>query len=540
MIFAIFARITPQLTRLIIVAFAGVGLSAGVAKAEAPKSYLNAGHRTLVASAWGANQVHAGATHIAVGTGVADTLYDDDTTATLTGGAGDDTYYVTSGATVVAEAAGGGNDTVVAYGTYRLPDFVENLTVGGTLTTGWGNGLDNLIDITGAKNVVYGGAGADVLINSAGAGQRFGFNAGDGKDAIVGFKTGMAHDFVLLNGFGFTDFASVKAAMVQVGSDVLLKTSATDSILFRDHVIADFSASDFGLALDVSRLKPTFNEGFDALSLWGASNPSGVWKTNFIHGVQDSATGGWDSRTLTPNHELQLYVDAGLAGAGEAALGVDPFSVDKGVLTITAARTDASLKAKLWGYDYTSGLLTTEKSFAQKYGYFEIRADIPTGQGVWPAFWLLPADQHETAEIDVMENVNGDDEVHQTVHTAQGGSPVADGFATVVKDLATGFHAYGVMWTAETITWYIDGKAVASIPTPADMHTEMYMLVNLAIGGDWAAAPDASFASAEYRIDYVKAYSLTSGAVTPASTPSAPPTNLRPPTTVSVQSTDSR
>jgi beta-glucanase (GH16 family)/Ca2+-binding RTX toxin-like protein len=493
------------------------------------KSYINSTNQALVVSAWGSNQVHANpTTHVAVGTSAADTLYDDGAAAKLTGGAGDDTYYVASGATVVVEAAGGGNDTIVAYDSYHLPDFVENLTVGGRLTTGWGNDLDNLIDITGPKNLVYGGKGNDVLINSSVAGERFGFNIGDGKDTIVGFKTGAAHDFVLLNGFAFTDFASVKAAMTQVGSDVLLKTSATDSILFRDHLVADFTASDFGLGLDTSKLKLTFNEGFDSLSLWSASNPTGVWKTNFIHGLQDSTVGGWDSRTLTPNHELQLYVDPSLTGTGKTPLGVNPFSIDNGVLTITAAKTAPSLEAKLWGYDYTSGLLTTEKSFAQKYGYFEIRADIPTGQGVWPAFWLLPADQHRTAEIDVMENVNGDDEVHQTVHTGQSGSAVADGFATTVKDLATGFHTYGMMWTAETITWYIDGKAVASIATPADMHTEMYMLVNLAIGGDWAAAPDASFTSAQYKIDYVKAYSLTSGSVTPtpAPAPSAPAASL--------------
>ncbi len=512
MIYAIFIQVTLQFTHLITVIFACVGLSGATTEvAVALKSYLNAENQALVVSAWGSNQVHANtATHIAVGTSGADTLYDDDATATLTGGAGDDTFFVTSEATLVVEASGGGNDTVVAYDSYKLPDFVENLTIGGTLTTSWGNSLNNLITVTGAKNLAYGGAGNDVLINSGVAGQRFGFGPGDGKDTIIGFKTGTVHDFVLLNGFTFTDFAGVKAAMTQVGSDVLLKTSATDSILFRDHVIADFTAPDFGLALDTSKLKLTFNEGFDSLSLWSASNPTGIWKTNFIHGIQNSTTGGWGSRTLTPNHELELYVDASLTGTGKTALGVNPFSVNNGVLTITAAKTDPSLEAKLWGYDYTSGLLTTEKSFAQKYGYFEIRADIPTGQGVWPAFWLLPTDQHQTAELDVMENINGDDEVHQTSHTAQTGSAVSDGFATVVKDLATGFHTYGMMWTADTITWYIDGKAMASIATPADMHTEMYMLVNLAIGGDWPGSPNANFTSAEYKIDYVKAYSLAS------------------------------
>lgn len=68
--------------------------------------------------------------------------------------------------------------------------------------------------------------------------------------------------------------------------------------------------------------------------------------------------------------------------------------------------------------------------------------------------------------------------------------------------------SYGVLWTAETITWYIDGVATASIATPADMHSPMYMLVNLAIGGDWPGDPSASFSGADLLVDYVRAYSL--------------------------------
>ena len=67
---------------------------------------------------------------------------------------------------------------------------------------------------------------------------------------------------------------------------------------------------------------------------------------------------------------------------------------------------------------------------------------------------------------------------------------------------------YGVLWTAETITWYIDGVATSSIATPSDMHSPMYMLVNLAIGGDWPGDPSASFTGADLLVDYVRAYSL--------------------------------
>src|SRR3546814_20185747 len=71
---------------------------------------------------------------------------------------------------------------------------------------------------------------------------------------------------------------------------------------------------------------------------------------------------------------------------------IDPFSVDDGVLTITAAATPQNLLSEVEGKPYTSGLLTTRDSFAQSYGYFEISADMPVGQALWPAFWLLPVD----------------------------------------------------------------------------------------------------------------------------------------------------
>jgi Ca2+-binding RTX toxin-like protein len=473
-------------------------------------SYLNLANKALYVSAWGAPQIHAAkATLIGVGTAAADTLYDDGLKATLTGGAGDDTYFVTTTSTKIVELAGGGNDTVVTYFDFKLPDFVENLTIGGVLTTASGNALDNLITITGTRNTAIGGAGNDVFINNGGANQRFAFTNGDGKDVIIGFHTGAVHDYVQLTGYNFTDYASVAAKMTQVGSDVLLTTSSTDAILFKNHVISDFSAADFGLAVDTSKLTLTFNESFDSLSLWSATNPTGVWKTNYISGVQ-SGSNSLDSRTLGVNGEQQVYVDPTVTGSGSTALGINPFSVSNGILTIEADKVDSATQSKLWGYQYTSGLLTTEKSFSQLYGYFEMRADIPTGQGVWPAFWLLPTDMHSTTELDVMENFNGSDAVLTTSHSAETGSAVSSAFSTLVQNLASGYHTYGVLWTAETITWSIDGVAVASMATPADMHTAMYMLVNLAVGGNFGGAAAADLASAQLKVDYIKAYSLTS------------------------------
>ena len=164
------------------------------------------------------------------------------------------------------------------------------------------------------------------------------------------------------------------------------------------------------------------------------------------------------------------------------------------------------------GFKYTSGLLTTQKSFTQTYGYFEVRAKVPTGQGVWPGFWLLPADGSWPPEVDALE-ANGTNKVYTTVHTDASGSPSAVGFTTDVNNISSAFHTYGVLWNAQSISFYIDGTEVASTPTPADMHKPMYLLMNLAIGGNFPGSAPANFTGADMKIDYVRAYSLGSSAI---------------------------
>ncbi len=91
-----------------------------------------------------------------------------------------------------------------------------------------------------------------------------------------------------------------------------------------------------------------------------------------------------------------------------------------------------------------------------------------------------------------------------------------------VGDTSTGFHDYGVLWTPQTITFYFDGRELFSTPTPLDMNSPMYMIMDLALGGSWSEAPSArtpAWALANMKVDYVRAYSLT-----PTATPRQAPT----------------
>ena len=223
-----------------------------------------------------------------------------------------------------------------------------------------------------------------------------------------------------------------------------------------------------------------------------------------------------DARSIYTNGEHQVYLTPGYLAIDE-----QPLSVAKGVLTITAkpltpaersvvqaavrALTPDKANSALKDIAYGSGWVKTRGRFAQLYGYFEIRARVPAGNGLWPAFWLLPADGGWPPEIDVMEILGRDTAtVYQSIHS---GAAPTQGIPSKVPASADGFHRYGALWTPQTVDFYIDGAKVGSVPTPADMHKPMYLLANLAVGGSWPGYPDASTQfPARMEIDYIRAW----------------------------------
>jgi beta-glucanase (GH16 family) len=209
--------------------------------------------------------------------------------------------------------------------------------------------------------------------------------------------------------------------------------------------------------------------------------------------------------------EKEMYVDPSYAGDTSTSLGLNPFSLHEDGLIIRADHPGPMIRAHLEGQLYTSGLITTFRSFHQLYGYFEMRAQFPYGRGFWPAFWLLPDDLTWPPEIDVVEILGHEPtKLYTTIHwRGLYGKPNSTGFGTVVQDTTKDFHTYGVLWTPTDIVWFFDGLRVAHTITPDDMHKPMWMLINLAVGGKWPGQPDASTKfPAEMRINYVKAYTL--------------------------------
>jgi beta-glucanase (GH16 family) len=174
-------------------------------------------------------------------------------------------------------------------------------------------------------------------------------------------------------------------------------------------------------------------------------------------------------------------------------------------------------------YDYSSAMITSGRDsnnpnvpvkFSFQFGYAEIHAKVPSGKGLWPAFWMLPANNDALPEIDVMEIIGDDPKtVNMTVHYSRTkGSVVKDGFAwTGTADLSKDWHTYGVDWEPDFIAWYVDGVERWRYTNKTHIPAEpMYLLVNLAVGGDWPGSPDQStvFPSV-FQIDYLRVWQQT-------------------------------
>jgi beta-glucanase (GH16 family) len=414
--------------------------------------------------------------------------------STLIGGDQGDTLMVVDPNDIVIAAAGSGINTIVSWtSTYTLPANVQNLflqSVSGGI--GVGNTLNNLLVAEGPSTyTLVAGTGNDVMIGNGSGDPQFDTGAGsttfvvangDGNDVIANFRNGI--DVVRLNNFtDLPSLAAVKAKMTQVGTDVVLKLSTTQTLTFRNETIANFQAKDFMLPAYLPGMSLRFDDEFNSF----VSSPTGAqgWMTQ----------GGAFWRTLSGNNEAEYYSDS--------SVGVNPFSDTNGVLTITAAPGSNPL-----GLPYNSGIITTEKSFNFEYGLVEVSAKLPAGDGMWPAIWLLPSSLDWPPEIDIMEML-GSDPTMIYASTHSGANNDSSTLPVYVGDTTQAFHTYGLDWEPNTITWYFDGNAIRTVATPSDMHQPMYLLINLAVGGvgSWPGpVTSASEFPAQMSIDYVHIY----------------------------------
>jgi beta-glucanase (GH16 family) len=215
--------------------------------------------------------------------------------------------------------------------------------------------------------------------------------------------------------------------------------------------------------------------------------------------------------------EPYTFADGNGAAGGngeEQWMQSDETSVQNGYARLRAQRRNFVNQLGK-SFQYTSGMIGTWEKYNFRYGYAEARVRVPAGRGYWPAFWLRTIHSGIfpiwPPEIDVMEILGHEPNVaYQTLHFRQNGNP---SYIQTVTNNAGNFsqdwHTFAVKWEPGLLVWYIDGvertRTTQNVPD-----VPMSMILNLAIGGNWAGSPDATTVfPGYYDIDYVRVWKKT-------------------------------
>jgi beta-glucanase (GH16 family) len=213
--------------------------------------------------------------------------------------------------------------------------------------------------------------------------------------------------------------------------------------------------------------------------------------------VRETGGNGWG------NGELEFYTDR-----------VDNARVANGYLVIEARREAFGNRA------YTSARLKTQGLGAWQFGRIEARIQIPRGQGLWPAFWMLGDNFAQVGwpgcgEIDIMENIGKEPaRVHATVHGPgySGANGVSSFYDVRAGAFADTFHVFAIEWQPGTMQWYVDSTVYHTV-TARDLpgtwvfNHPFFIILNVAVGGYWPGNPDTTTVFPQtMRVDYVRVY----------------------------------
>lgn len=209
----------------------------------------------------------------------------------------------------------------------------------------------------------------------------------------------------------------------------------------------------------------------------------------------DIGSGGWG------NSESEYYTNR-----------TDNAKVEGGYLKIIAQ------KESYQGSEYTSARLKTQNKFNFKYGKVEVRAKLPAGGGTWPAIWMLGSNITSvgwpaSGEIDIMEHIGNDlGRIHGSIHTPSSFGATVNTSTKLVSDVSTAFHVYGVTWSPESIEFTIDEVVFYTYnPSAKNSNTwpfdaNQFIILNVAMGGNFGGSIDPNFSQATMEIDYVRVY----------------------------------
>ncbi len=225
-----------------------------------------------------------------------------------------------------------------------------------------------------------------------------------------------------------------------------------------------------------------------------------IWADEFEGDVLADTAWSYDTGTGNNgwgNNESQYYTDR-----------EENVSVADGLLRITAQRENFS------GSDFTSGRIVTMDKFEFTYGRIEVRANLPSGGGTWPALWMLGANFDTVGwpacgEIDMMEHVGNDPtRVLSALHFPgnSGGNAVFN--STVVENAESEFHVYKTIWTENSIRFFVDDELYHTFNNNAGIpfNHDFFLIFNVAVGGTLGGEISPDFSASSMEVDYVRVY----------------------------------
>ena len=197
------------------------------------------------------------------------------------------------------------------------------------------------------------------------------------------------------------------------------------------------------------------------------------------------------------NSELEYYTNR-----------LNNASVSNGTLKITA------VKESYQGYNYTSARLVTNNKFSFKYGKIEVRAKLPSGLGVWPAIWMLGSNfatnpWPSCGEIDIMEQKgSAPDKIYSTLHHPNHFGANGNGSSTTITNATSEFHRYAAEWNASNIKFSVDDVEFYTFANNNTLpfNNNFFIILNLAMGGNFTGNVDPNLNSAVFEVDYVRVY----------------------------------
>lgn len=286
-------------------------------------------------------------------------------------------------------------------------------------------------------------------------------------------------------------------------------TNATSFKVLIDNQLKDITAGDFVYEFTASGTKnyPIVVSAYNGTQFVSTNTSVNIfvarkilWADEFdVNGAPNTSKWGYNTGTGDGwgNNELEYYTTR-----------PENVIVENGLLKIKA------IKEEYMGSHYTSARLLTKGKFSFKYGRAEVRAKLPVGGGTWPAFWML-GDNIDTApwpacgEVDILESVGNNPNVnHSSLHSPGRSGNTPDTATTTVPNSATEFHVYAADWTAESIKFYVDDKLfytyANSSSTP--FNANFFLILNLAMGGNFGGKVDPNFTNATFEVDYVRVY----------------------------------